>query len=274
VNKAKPVHTLFWDLHLELHERCQKISLLIDAAVSDFDRLPAALEMMRAYLKLRQAEGGEVNTSATERMEELLPLLEGERLSGFSFYFGLATIAIWSSLEAYVDDVLAKYIDIDESVLQRDAIRKIKVSIGEYVDTAPGTRGPFLISVLERELAASMKPGVGRFEALLDAVGLGGGVDDELRACILELACVRNVLVHRKGLADTRLSTNCPWLSFTPNESVRVSSAMMHMYQMATSLYGIGIYRRVLSRLGEDTTRVDGFVESVGPLVKRTRGLA
>lgn len=55
----------------------------------------------------------------------------------------------------------------------------------------------YITKELSRSLNADFKRGVGQFEAILDAIGLAGPVDPDVRRTLLELNEVRNVLVHR-----------------------------------------------------------------------------
>jgi len=251
-------------------ENVQKTVRLIDAAVKDISMLPATINMMKAYHKLQQSEGQASDPRTLEMAIETLPLLEEERARGFTFYFGLATIAIWGGLEAYIEDLLVKCLEMDEVFLACDQVRRLKVSIGDYSSMSPEERRYYVIATLDRDLAAPTKSGLGRFEALFEAFGLGGTIDPELRACILELASVRNVLVHRGGLADERLVVNCPWLNAIRQKPILVSGSMMHMYASAASLYATEVDRRALRHFGLVTESSDEFIASVRPLIKRT----
>jgi uncharacterized protein YutE (UPF0331/DUF86 family) len=47
--------------------------------------------------------------------------------------------------------------------------------------------------------------GCGRFESLLDTIGLGGSVEETVKRLFLELSQVRNIVVHKAGKADKRI---------------------------------------------------------------------
>lgn len=133
-------------------------------------------------------------------------------------------------------------------VLRRDEVRRIKGPIAELLSASPVERAEFLANALAQEVKAPLQKGVGRFEALLQAVGLGGKVDRTVRDVLFELLSVRNVLVHRNGRVDARFLENCPWLGHRLGDNLRITAAMSERYRPATIYYLIEILIRWLKR--------------------------
>jgi len=54
-------------------------------------------------------------------------------------------------------------------------------------------------------------------------LGIAPAVDDEIRRDLYELAAIRNAIVHRAKLADSRLLSLCPWLPYKDGDALNVS---------------------------------------------------
>lgn len=70
----------------------------------------------------------------------------------------------------------------------------------------------FVVSQVERSTEASLKPGVGRFVALLEAIGLVLQLNATMKKALLELSALRNNLAHAGGTADKKYRAACPWV--------------------------------------------------------------
>jgi hypothetical protein len=82
-----------------------------------------------------------------------------------------------------------------------------------------------------------LKVGVGAYESLLEPIGLGGHVPDRVRRTLLECQQVRNVIVHRNGVCDTRLVQACPWLGLKIGETISVHKRAFERYSTAVRWY-------------------------------------
>lgn len=175
---------------------------------------------------------------------ELAPYAAAELANDLAYLKSVLTIQYVTILETVVQDAVLFSLEHAPSVQNRDAIKRIEGPIVELLAASPSERAEFLAAALAHNMKASLKPGVGKFEALLDAVGLGGAIDEPVRRVLLELTAVRNVLVHRRRRADRRFCEGCPWLKFKPGDEVKVSTAMATRYRSATLYYLIEIILR------------------------------
>ena len=110
---------------------------------------------------------------------------------------------------------------------------------------------------LKQDFGVSFKPWIARLEAILETIEMSGPVRDEVKRALLELSQVRNVLVYRKGLADSKLINLCPWLALKPGDSVRVSQAQFRDYSMAGHWYLVELDVRKCIRLKYDDSRIE-----------------
>src|SRR5687768_13032772 len=133
----------------------------------------------------------------------------------------------------------------NQTCSKKRPLRSLRITLGDYEGVAPEDRANYLLDILEREVAAVLKPGVGRFEVLLESFGLSGAVPESVRRCLFELSQVRNVLVHRRGIADRRLIEQCPWLQLKIGDRAVVKNEQMHRYTTAAMAYSMIILRRL-----------------------------
>ena len=113
----------------------------------------------------------------------------------------------------------------------------------------------YLVGLVEQNAAAPLKRGVNRFECLLELLGLGGPIDEKVRDAIFEMQQVRNVIVHRRGIADTRFCRSCPSFQLSPSGRVMVSHPMWEKYHRATLEYFIEIMCRTADKFGDSAMR-------------------
>jgi hypothetical protein len=150
---------------------------------------------------------------------------------------GSAVVLIWGALEASFRDFLIRWLERNPSARLAPDLKSIRVRLVEYESFSGEDRMRYLLGILERELAAALRPGIGRFECLLKPFGIDVVVADTVRRDLNELAAVRNVIVHRASVADSRFVELCPWLRLDVGDEVRVSSDTFVRYVKAASEY-------------------------------------
>jgi len=197
---------------------------------------------------LRSMEGASRLSAALKRPPEIVEkirdlemLARAEIESDLPLLHGAATVLIWGSLEAAFRDFLVRWLVKHPSARLVPELRNVRVRVAEYESFEGEDRMRYLVNILERELAASLKPGTGRFECLLSPFGISPQVSEDDRRSINELAAVRNVIVHRAGIADDRLLKLCPWLSLKIGDTVLVGRVTFERYVRATSEYAVAI---------------------------------
>jgi hypothetical protein len=93
-------------------------------------------------------------------------------------------------------------------------------------------------------VSANLKPGVGKFEALLDPAGLGGGTADCARKNLFELSHVRNLVVHRSSIVDARFKAACPWRKESVGDPLLPGSKDFKRYLFSSYWYLAELKRR------------------------------
>jgi len=237
--------TPFHDFLDHQHQLGYLLELSI-TGISMLRAVPRAVEVLGPD----EGETGERHSERVEHAHKVAQLAQREVDSGFPLLHAQATVSLWSSLECLVCGFLADWLANKPDALNLEPVRKTRISLGEYEAMAPDQRRHYIIELLEREVHAPFRQGVDRFEALLGVFGLSGPVDDDTKRDLFELSSVRNVLVHRRGIADTRFVKACPWLDLKPGDTVAVSHDNFHRYMGSTTRYIVTLIKRVRAALG------------------------
>ncbi len=169
-----------------------------------------------------------VLASRLDEARRLEAFASEENDNGFPYLYSLASIRLWTILEAAIDDMVLQELQREPERRKSEVVGKLRGPLMEFVALTPVEQADYLLDLLKREVGTRLRYGVGAFESLLEAVGLGGGVHDSIRRILLELGQVRNVLVHRNGRADARLISSCPWLNLRLGDTVRVRPDDFH----------------------------------------------
>jgi hypothetical protein len=261
-------------LFRDLTDSVQRTITLVNVSASELARLEKTLALMDALhdLDLQQHGAGErpmPDDTSIRRLSAALPVVLAQRETGFPFLYGLATIAVWSELEAFVEDVATEVLLVHPPAWERDALRKLKVSVADFARLEGRPRCEWIVQALQKDLAVGLRVGPGILEPLLEAIGLGGSADARVRASLVELSAVRNILVHRRGRADSRFLEQCPWVGVSPGAEVLVSGAMLHRYAATVLGYAGETMQRVHSLFGDQPNALDAFLDKIRPLADR-----
>jgi hypothetical protein len=147
---------------------------------------------------------------------------------------------------------LARWLRHEKRAMEIDIVQKLRIRLGEYERLDEEFRCFFIVDRIEQEVSAPLSSGVARFETLLTPFGLGGRVDESLKRDLFELSQVRNALVHRYGVADSRLVEACPWLKLKAGESIHLGSEHLRRYFEAVMKYNTELILRVGEYFGVD----------------------
>lgn len=226
---------------------------LLQLAMSGISVLRAMPQGLAALAKYDPDKfGGTEGEGHRDGVRRNAELADREVSRDFPMLHAQAVVSLWSSLEVLIRDLLALWLQNRPETLQRDSFKRLRVRVAEYEALTTEERSAYLVEMLEQELQASLKPGAGRFECLLDAIGLGGGLPDGVRKRLLELSQIRNVLVHRRGVVDKRFTERCPWINVSVGKTLVVSDASLTNYHIAAMAYSMIIVQRLSSNFGAE----------------------
>jgi len=161
-------------------------------------------------------------------------------------------VALWSEIEALIYDTLVIWLQYTPDAWLSKDLEGVTLSVAEFMVMTPEERCRSAIRQLDersrdrRKDRNKQRPGIGRFELLLGAFGLGGKVDPGVRKTLFELWKVRNALVHHRGTADAEL------VGVAPEFGAGIVLDYIHFdrYVMATMQYGKCVADRITKKLG------------------------
>jgi hypothetical protein len=192
-------------------------------------------------------------TEATRNAERLEIFAKAEAKYDFPYLYGVATTRLWSIIETMVDDLIAYLLRTRPECTQADVVRKLEGPLVEFAGAKEEERSKYLANALTEQVKARFKLGIGRFETVLNQIGVGGPVDPDVQRTILELSQIRHVIIHRLGKADDKLVATCPWLNLRSGQTVRITQAQFRRFYLAVFWYMLELDRR-LSTLASETT--------------------
>lgn len=181
-----------------------------------------------------------------EFLGEAAGVANAEKDGDFPQLHGFGAVWIWTGLEDAINTLLELYVRHQPHALESPKLKDLKVDLVEYLRLSEGERAEFIVGQLQNKVGSSMKEGLGIFESVLDMLGIKCEVDKPTRNTLYELHKVRNCVVHRKGIADRRLVTDCPFLNLRVGDPVRTTSDRFEEYFTAADRYIKWAYGHVL----------------------------
>jgi hypothetical protein len=225
--------------------------MFVDICIRALGQSTKAVQILEATQRIaKQAKFSEHILTEEEivrvkkRASEVEEFANQQKGVGFSYLFSLAVVRLWSILEAMVDDLVIDFLRRPDECKDKDLIYSLKGPLLEFATAPPERQADFLTERLKDAVKAGLQAGVGRFEAMLDPIGLGGGIDPDVRRVLFELSQVRNAIVHKAGIPDQRFIDNCPWLNLNLDEPINVNAENFQLYYMSAYYYAIEIRLR------------------------------
>jgi hypothetical protein len=172
-----------------------------------------------------------------EQSDGVREFAESQLNGGFTIPGGLLVVRFVTIIETAVSEAVVWSFRTRPAVLERPEVRRLKGSLADFARASEEQRAELLANLLARDLGASLKVGIGKYETLLEIVGLGGHVNPAAREIILELIEVRNVVVHGGGRVDERFRERCPFLNLSVGDAVQFTARTLDRYHAAVSYY-------------------------------------
>lgn len=224
----------------EFKDHQERLSELLDLSRT-------GIQLVRIFVEAETTSTDPVLQKSLRDAKVKLDLAKNEIDGDFPTLHSQAVVSLWGSLETLVLDVAATWILNYPEVLHRDQWRSLKIRIGEYETLDTEQKASYLASAMDQLTSGPLKAGVGRFEGLLEAIGLKGTVEEDVRRGLFELQQIRNEIVHKRSIADRKFCDACPWLAINPGDVVLVSNTMYKNYFHISYMYVI----ELMCRTGE-----------------------
>jgi len=168
--------------------------------------------------------------------------------AGFPLLHAHTVVGCWGAIETTVEDVVVGILMNEPDALRSEVFSRIKIPLAEFELLDKEQRVRVLITEIGRSSAGGRKQGVVGFEALLASVNLDGPIDEDTKKTIWEMNHVRNVIIHRRSLADRRFVEKCPWVEIQVGQKIIVTHQMFARYGEALADYIMIILKRACGR--------------------------
>jgi hypothetical protein len=223
---------------------------LLELSMRGISVLRAMPQALQAIAEAKPPSDAADHQAQLDRAQQQAQLAQSEVDAGFPLLHAQATISLWGDLENALRTFVATWLSNEPTARNIESVQRLKVCLGEYESMDPDERCYYIVDRLEQDLASRNRRGVDRFESLLQPFGFAGPLDKQLKRDLLELYHVRNVLVHRRGLADRKLVQACPWLHLTQGKQITIAHECYLKYHKAVTAYVLEVIVRVAGRFG------------------------
>jgi hypothetical protein len=234
----------FFQLIRRKNEDLRELELFVDIALNGLDMATKAVRGVELVQEISKVLGEpspyptlDVLERAKARAQAVEKFAAQEKQRGFPYLFGLGSVRLWALMEALVDELVIEALKTPKQCKDQALLAKLKGPLLEFRGASIEDQAEFLAETLKQAVDATLKQGVGKFEAVLEPVGLGGGVADAVRKLLFELSNVRNAIVHRGGKADRRLVESCPWLGLSRGNPLLLTGRHFHRYVLSAQWY-------------------------------------
>jgi hypothetical protein len=218
-------------------------------------KLSVSDKLVRALQNLEEPDN-----STLERQQQfedniqLAELAKQEVARDFPMMNAHELISQWSALEVFSEDLTLEFLLNSPETLRAPDVRKVKITVGDLSSLDERELYRHVVRELQQQVKADLRRGSWRFDCLFDAIQLPSiGVPSAVERDIAEMWAVRNVLVHRGGVADRQFVQACPWLQANVNDRVTVDTQRARRLGNAASSYVVTVHHRVLTFFGVPT---------------------
>lgn len=245
---------------LDYSEDLNRILHLSTRGISMIRAVPKVVEVLA---KVKQDDDPSTVEERLEKAKEEAELAQREVDTDFPLLHAQAVVSLWGGLESLIRVFLSRWITNEPKALGANQIKKLRMQFGEYESLDREERAYYVIDLLERELQSPLKQGVMRFETILDVFGLSGQIDEDVKKNLFEMYHVRNIIVHRRGLADRKLLNACPWLSLHVGDLVTIDRKCFRRYSNSVVSYIIELIVRVAVYFGRSRSDFQDILDKL-----------
>lgn len=188
--------------------------------------------------------------------------------SNFPLFHGHTLVGLWGALEACIEDMCVSWLASSSSTAVAGYLSRVKVPLGEFLSRDGNDQWRWVLLQIESTKGSALKRGVGQFEIVLDDIGLGGEVADEVRDVLYFAKALRNLYAHQAGRADAKFIVECPGFNARAGERVPITREQLTAAFTAMVLYVETVFGRVGEALGGEPKGIGlpPWIESLAQL--------
>jgi hypothetical protein len=179
--------------------------------------------------------------------QDLEEFAKQENTDGHPYLYGISIVRVWTILETLADDLMLLRLVERKYKVDSDVFSNVKLPLREILGVSPESQAEAVLNELKQVTRARLQQGVGRFEALLSAISLGGAIDEDIRKAIFECGQVRNLIVHRNAIVDSKFMSACPWFAVAQGDRLPLSRKFFQLYFNAVFWYAMELQFRIFA---------------------------
>jgi hypothetical protein len=183
-------------------------------------------------------------------------------------------VACWGALESFSEDVVVAMLR-DKPDLLTQAVEKgppvstIKIPLAEYVQMSQDDMLRRIVRDAAQASKASLQSGRSRLEAVLEMFDLAGPTEASTSTKLFEMHQIRNVIIHRRSIADDRFVRHCAHLGYKRCDKVALTPKTVFEYVQAIVNYVTSLIQHLSESLeNADQSNYEGPKEA--PTTKAT----
>ena len=209
-----------------------KLGELCRVAISGVDILVQAFELVGLDLENEHADLRYAQQRALE-----------EEKQGHRLLLAHSVVALWGALETAIPQFCRDWLLAFPQTLEFPAFSKLRLPMSVVLEEDRTVVMEQCVEEVSRSAGAPLKVGVGRFELLLQALGIIVPLAKEERDLFFEFSKLRNVFAHQSGIADRRFVAECPSFGATVGEPVPMRWGHYHAYSGIVAQYALRVAR-------------------------------
>ena len=155
------------------------------------------------------------------------------RDGGYHLVFAHSSVSLWSALESMVLNFCKSMLCHHPELADKERLEKIRIPSSVVLQSDKKVLAAAILAEFERNTAAPLKLGMGRFSECLSACGLNIAVSDQGRRSLLELSKVRNLVVHQFSICDEKFASECPWFDAQIGHRISLNEQHFSRYRLS-----------------------------------------
>lgn len=195
---------------------------------------------------IENAKGTEAEFAITDSMR----IADKEIGDAFITSYSEAIVTIYSIVEAAVSNVARLIFPLVPEVAEHDKFKKASIPFAKIIGMDTENIYEYFYELYEREVTQGGKYGYNRFDAILKPLNIetSGKLKNNQANDIFELAQVRNVVVHKLGIADKKFIEIFPNFGIQSGSRIVIKQEQFKKYYMACRDFVLAIVTSVEER--------------------------
>ena len=226
-----------------------EILRVLDMCTTGLKKLKAGLPLAEAVADYKASRKGDTDSDALRAARQRAAFAEVEIRNDFPLLHAHTLVGLWGSLEVMIEDLVVAWLANKPACLKDSALSKIKLPVGAIESLSTEQRMRLVLEQWKRREGSCHRAGINRFESCLEAIGLTGPVDDDVKRNVFEAQQVRNLVVHRSSVVDTRFVESCPWMGLSLGDQLAIGAGQFSRYAAALTCYSTCVIDRARAKL-------------------------